>query len=93
MGRRMNFHPFVSAIIVTAAALIFGCCAECSQGNKYVRVCRMYASREDCYEFRNAHFYRGKTMVLIKDEEGNKYTFNKSGWSILVMDEKERKSR
>jgi len=89
----MNFHPFVSALIVGAVMLFFGCCAECNHGNKYIRVCRIDSSKEDCYEFRDAHFSQGKTMILIKDRDGNKYSFNKSGWSILVMDRKERKSR
>lgn len=89
----MNFHPFVSGLIVAAVALIVGCCAECNQGNKYVRVCRMDASKEDCFEFRDAHFSQTKTMIKIKDEDGNKYTFNKSGWSILVLDKKERNRR
>lgn len=89
----MNFHPFVSALLIAAVALNIGCCAECSQGNKYVRVCRMDSAKEDCFEFRDAHFSQGKTMVQIKDEDGNKYSFNKSGWSILVMDKEERKRR
>jgi hypothetical protein len=88
----MNFHPFVSALIIAAAALLFGCCADCAQGNKYVKVCRMDASKEDCFEFRDVHFSQGKTMVVIKDGQ-NKYSFNKSGWSILVMDKEERKRR
>ena len=53
----------------------------------------MDASKEDCFEFRDAHFSQTKTMIKIRDEDGNKYSFNKSGWSILVMDKKERKSR
>lgn len=90
----MNFHPFVSAILIALlAVLIYGCCADCAQGNKYIRVCRMDSSKEDCFEFRDAHFSQTKTMIKIRDEDGNKYSFNKSGWSILVMDKKERKSR
>lgn len=88
----MNFHPFVSALIIAVAVLIFGCCADCARDNKYVKVCRINASNQDCYEFRNAHFSQWNSMVMIKDGH-NKYTFNKSGWSILVMDEEERKSR
>lgn len=88
----MNFHPFVSALIVAAAALLFGCCADCAHGNKYVKVCRIDASKEDCFEFRDVHFSQGKTMVVIKDGQNN-YTFNKSGWSILVMDKEEGKRR
>jgi hypothetical protein len=89
----MNFHPFVSALIIAAAALIFGCCPDCARDNKYVKVCRMDASKEDCLEFRDAHFSQTNTMIVIKDEDGNKYSFNKSGWSILVMDKEERKRR
>lgn len=90
----MNFHPFVSGLIVVAAALIFGCsCADCTMGNKYVKVCRIDSSKEDCYEFRDVHIIQGNTMVTIKDEEGNEYSFNKAGWSIVVMDKKERKRR
>jgi hypothetical protein len=83
----------VSALLIAAAALVFGCCVDCAQSNKYVKVCRMDASKEDCFEFRDAHISQTKTMIKIRDEDGNKYSFNKSGWSILVMDEKERKSR
>ena len=89
----MNLHPFVAGLLVAAVALFIGCCADCAQGNKYVKVCRMDSAKEDCFEFRDAHFSQGKTMVQIKDEDGNKYSFNKSGWSILVMDKKERKRK
>lgn len=89
----MNFHPFVSGLLIAAAALLFVCCADCAQSNKYVRVCRMDASKEDCFEFRDVHFTQGRTMILIKDKDGNKYSFNKSGWSILVLDKKEGKRR
>ena len=89
----MNFHPFVSALIIAVVALIVGCCAECNQRNKYVKVCRIDSSKEDCLEFRSARFTHGKTMVQIRDEDGNEYSFNKAGWSILVMDKKERKRK
>jgi hypothetical protein len=38
------------------------------------------------------HVIQGKTMITIKDDR-NKYSFNKSGWSILVMDQGERNRR
>jgi len=89
----MNFHPFVSGLIIAAAALIFGCsCADCSMGNKYVKVCRMDSGSQDCYEFKDVHVIQGKTMITIQDGH-NKYSFNKSGWSILVMDKGERNRR
>lgn len=90
----MNFHPFVSALIVVAVTLlILGCCSECDQRNRYVKVCRIDSSKEDCFEFRSARFTHGNTMVLIKDEDGTEYSFNKAGWSIVVMDKKERKRK
>lgn len=90
----MNFHPFMSALIIAVAVLIFGCCADCARDkdNKYVKVCRINASNQDCYEFRNAHFSQWNSMVTIQDGH-NKFSFNKSGWSILVMDKEERKRR
>lgn len=89
----MNLHPFVSACIVAAAMCIFVCCADFSHGNKYVRVCRIDPSKEECYEFRDARFIHGNKMLWIRDQDGNEYSFNKYGWSILIIEKKDRKSR